>query len=684
MSNGNMKKMENIENIENRKKRIAIDTVFFNLPYSGISRVWETLLNHLNTDLVKIEIILLIRGKEFPNIISKYNLNKKYLCIHINELAYPLMHQDVDNLNQICKTNKIDYFLSTYFTYCTSIPNILLIHDMIPEIFKMPKNHMWMQKELAIHNASQFITISETTKKDLIKYYPHLETEKYPITVIHNAVPAINSTGREYDNDFLNEVLIKNGIHPKKYILAISTNSEKYKNQELIKSLVDTYRIKLSILLGNASIPLVIITKNIPNNIIITNGLLLLSNVSDAILNTLYKNALCFISTSLYEGFGLPVFEAFAYETPVIAVDIPVLNELCSSAITYIQNDVNELWDKICFIVKGNSTVQKRIENGTAILERYSIEKHIQKYTDFFNTLNTNPTGFINLILQSYNEPMPERRAELEYCILANLENPYVQWVHDFANTNSSNSYLPESIFKHRKYIRVSESIHNNKWLTYSTAFTYSNDKTIQKKYGYYWGIINVDIFLDNASNWALCRSWLNRGYILAQSRYEFPGEFPGEARTNAKMDANFSKMLHANTQDGWFYKAPINVSKCEFEIGMLGCDNAIADRIIRSSYKIANMPITWKIMHYDIAKGKNSSNYLEKHKLEAERKNKPINTHPEREGQFLVPNYDSLVGIDGDIDLISIINQLGGISNMEKYKLICEMFSNRIIIFNQ
>jgi hypothetical protein len=116
----------------------------------------------------------------------------------------------------------------------------------------------------------------------------------------------------------------------------------------------------------------------------------------------------------------------------------------------------------------------------------------------------------------------------------------------------------------------------------------------------------------------------------------------------------------------------------------MLGCDNAIADRLNKNGYKVINMPMTWKIIHYDIAKGKNSSNYLEKHKQEEKsNKNKPINNHPERNGQYLVPNYDAMMGSNGDIDLIGMINKLGGISNIEKYKVICDMFSSRIIVYN-
>ena len=184
---------------------------------------------------------------------------------------------------------------------------------------------------------------------------------------------------------------------------------------------------------------------------------------------------------------------------------------------------------------------------------------------------------------------------------------------------------------------------------------------------------------------WLLMRGWLNSGYILAQSRHEYN---PANGSCAASMDSNFSKLMHANTQDAWFYssnKQNENIKDCDFEIGMLGCDNAIAHRLLSSGYKVINMPRNFPIWHYDIVRGKNSTNFLEKHKQLYDSNVKPKNTHPERTGQALIPNYDMMIDTSSSysIDLISLINQLGGISNWEKYKLISEMLSSRIIIYN-
>jgi len=332
----------------------------------------------------------------------------------------------------------------------------------------------------------------------------------------------------------------------------------------------------------------------------------------------------------------------------------------------------------------------------------------VQKFTlsnDNFNTYLCNlkelifkPKPFINIIIQSYNETNLERLKELKYCIDKNLKNPYVKSIHDFGS-GIYNS-LDEDVKKeyNTKYIVVSNP--DNKWLTYEMAFKYANEQAISQ-YGTYWCIINLDIFLDSDSPWYLTKNRLNDNFIYAQSRHEFNILPNGECKFS--LDNNFAQIHHAHTQDAWLFKTPIDVidvvnvsntdntdnnyTNYDFEIGFLGCDNAIANRLHNSGYKLINQPETYKIFHYDITKGKNSSNFMEKHSTETKekenKKEKPKNKYPERSGSFLVPNYDKLTKSGQDIDMISLINSIGGCSNWEKYEFISKLFSERIIINN-
>ena len=702
--------------INSKPIKIAIDTIFFQMSYSGITRVWETLFKNLlsNKDNRFYEIIILYReGKSNAyKFKPELNIEKRFKVLKINDFNYFTMNKDVDYLNNICKQENIDVFISTYYTYCTVIPNVLLIHDMIPETFKIPKNHMWIQKDKAILNASAFIAISKTTESDLIKFYPHIKNDKYSIEVIYNSIP---NSKFIYDDLFL----IKNNIKPLSYIFVIASNNEEYKNINLIKSLDNKYGKELCKMFNN-HLPIIMLCKtNLSKQITIEGNILCLSYVTDNILNSLYKNALCFVCPSKYEGFGLPIFEAFAQSTPVIALKIPIFEEIGGGGINFIENEPISLFEKIEFIFKNEGkTVSTRVEFGIKQIAKFNEESQINKYNEYFtNIRNTllKPKPFINIILQSYKETNLERLKEIEYCIIKNLENPYVNSIHDFgnlitdtyvsgnstpsfdiynsfnssissnsseSNSNSNNKNISDNKFYDNKYIKVDNP--NNKWMTYDMAFQYANDVS-DIDFGNYWCIINLDIFLDSNSNWNLTKGKLNDGYIYAQSRHEL--NIPYHGNITAKMDETFAKMMHSHTQDAWLFKTPIIIRShinYDFEIGFLGCDNAIADRLVKSGYKLINQPITYKIFHYDTAKGKTSSNFIEKHKSEfKEKKDKPKNKYPERIGSYMVPNYDQLLGSDIYIDIINIISGLGGCSNIESYEFISKIMSDRIIMNN-
>nr|MBA3333736.1 glycosyltransferase [Actinomycetota bacterium] len=56
-------------------------------------------------------------------------------------------------------------------------------------------------------------------------------------------------------------------------------------------------------------------------------------------LAELYRGAACLVQASRFEGFGLPVLEAMASGTPVVAVREPALQEVAGDAAVFVAED---------------------------------------------------------------------------------------------------------------------------------------------------------------------------------------------------------------------------------------------------------------------------------------------------------------------------------------------------------
>lgn len=97
-----------------------------------------------------------------------------------------------------------------------------------------------------------------------------------------------------------------------------------------------------------------------------------LGYISDAEMKALYQRALCFAFPSLWEGFGLPVLEAYALGCPVLAAAAGALPEVAGKAAVYADPlSVSSLADGLREAAFGKARAA-RIRAGRAIERRYT------------------------------------------------------------------------------------------------------------------------------------------------------------------------------------------------------------------------------------------------------------------------------------------------------------------------
>ena len=315
-------------------------------------------------------------------------------------------------------------------------------------------------------------------------------------------------------------------------------------------------------------------------------------------------------------------------------------------------------FNKIIISLLEKSTNQKDILD--------SIQNGLNPPNNKLNPLtvpNVQNISKLNIIIQTYHEKNTDRLNELVLCIVSNLQNINVNKVINLYE-GPDDIYLPDFIRNHPKYICKN----GFERLTYKNAFDYSNEHLN----GEIVGLMNTDIMLADDFRIDDLHKILKDKVVIANARHEI--ELNGG---KTFLDENFKRMFHAHTQDAWFYKTPIQVENADFELGLVGCDNAIAHRFQVSGYIIYNMPERFKIIHVDSLRGKNSQNFSEFHK-ENEAKKQIKNKHPENEGQLLVPNYDAVKQMSFDKFL-----QMLGFTEEEKVWLMTRAISEKIKIKN-
>jgi len=115
-----------------------------------------------------------------------------------------------------------------------------------------------------------------------------------------------------------------------------------------------------------------------------------LGYVDEAALASLYRGARLFVFPSRYEGFGLPVLEAFAAGLPVVASDLPVLRELAGDAVLYAPPLDAEAWiGQVERLLDDPALARELAAAGRERARRYTWERAAELHVQVFREAAT-------------------------------------------------------------------------------------------------------------------------------------------------------------------------------------------------------------------------------------------------------------------------------------------------------
>lgn len=218
-----------------------------------------------------------------------------------------------------------------YFLDHIKKPFVLTVYDMIHE--KYPEYYpgqdattRWKKK--VIEKADSIIAISQNTKQDIVHYF---NVEPDHISVVYLGNPLEQALQDSNKKQFH-----KNPMLNSKYILFVGSR-ERYKNFQFFVSSVSSLLQKhddLHLFCAGGGQFTQREKKQLLNLKILSKVHYI--SINDEIMIDLYKNAQAFVFPSLYEGFGLPVLEAFSCGCPLIASQTSSLSEIAGDAARYI------------------------------------------------------------------------------------------------------------------------------------------------------------------------------------------------------------------------------------------------------------------------------------------------------------------------------------------------------------
>jgi len=365
--------------------KIQFDHQTFSLQdYGGISRYFSVIQDEIEKreGMAMDRGILVSRNHYLPTssfplspkfgrtLVSRsrtYSFNKKYARYLVKKNRYDVFHPT---------------YYDAYFLPYLKRPFVLTVHDMTHELFPefFPQNDPFITyKREVIEKANHIIAISTSTKNDLMDLYGVQEDK---ISVIHHGLYRIegnDGTVRDLPQRFLLFVGARNGYKNfSRFTTACSMLLREDKELSVVCAGGGGFNLAERELLRRNRL----------------TGAVHQLQVSDSQLKRLYEKALLFVYPSLYEGFGLPILEAFQSSCPVAVSHTSCFPEVGGDAVVYFDPySPDSIASAVKTVIGNKELVESLSQRGRERLGHFTLEvcmhKTINVYKELAGTFNT-------------------------------------------------------------------------------------------------------------------------------------------------------------------------------------------------------------------------------------------------------------------------------------------------------
>lgn len=343
--------------------------------FGGISRYFVELIKNLDDD-VRYELPLIFSDNQYLQtdhitsyrrfLIRKEFKGKGRIVAAANQFAFN---------RALCRGKQIDIVHPTYYdpksvALIGSKPFVLTVYDMTHEMYPSlfaSADLTAVNKKILCEKAAKIIAISHNTKRDLVKIYG-VDPSKIEVIYLGQSF--------ERNTDCTMEL-------PARFVL-FTGQRDGYKNFERFARAfarledVDLICTGKSFDAAEAQLLQELGIANRVRSIFAT----------DKQLAELYARASLFVFPSLYEGFGIPILEAFAAQCPIALSDRSSFPEIARDAGAYFDpTDVESIYQTMDTVLSNERLQNEMVAKGQVELEKFSWKKMAEQTCQVYKSL---------------------------------------------------------------------------------------------------------------------------------------------------------------------------------------------------------------------------------------------------------------------------------------------------------
>lgn len=303
---------------------------------------------------------------------------------HDRKISYPFWWTQTRLAYEVLK-NKADVLWMPIqqlpILVAKKIPSVVTIHDLAFKIFpnfftRSDRFKLNLFTDYAVKNATKIIAVSQSTKNDILDCYPDINEDKI-VVVYHGFDQGL--FGQQYTESQINAVFRELRLPEDPYLLYVGAIQPRKDLLTLVRAFE---QLKAD---GFEKLKLYIVGEpawqadEILNRIHASanrEDIMLLGKVNFHDLAVIYQQANIFIMPSIYEGFGMPILEAFAAGVPVVVANNSSLIEIGDQGVqTFATGNADQLAAVLVNLLGDDNLHFEMTAKGKARLADFSWEK---------------------------------------------------------------------------------------------------------------------------------------------------------------------------------------------------------------------------------------------------------------------------------------------------------------------